>query len=162
MIIIPWSGSPPKFNQLFTGPLPTFPENFMQIRLKVFFCAKSLTDSQTNKQTNNKHNCVLSNAGLSNALTKTGICTSLKSGFYFRFHSPSNTKLALPNCICTWDLVLICWKICSPEPENCRSQNPLTSKSSKLLPVCVTIGVDATTFLSRLQNLVKIGKELWT
>jgi len=25
-----------------------------------------------------------------------------------------------------------------------------------------TIGVDATTFLSRMQNLVKIGKELWT
>jgi len=55
----------------------------------------------------NKHNCVLSNAGLSNALTKTGICTSLKSSFYFRFHSPSNTKSALPNFICTWDLVLI-------------------------------------------------------
>jgi len=36
----------------------------------------------------NKHNSVLSNAGLSNALTKTGICTALKSGFYFRFHSP--------------------------------------------------------------------------
>jgi len=56
---------------------------------------------------NNKHNCVLSNAGLSNALTQTGFCTSLKSGFYFRFHSPSNTKSALPNFICTWDLVLI-------------------------------------------------------
>jgi len=55
-----------------------------------------------------KHNCVLSNAGLSNALTKTGICTSLKSGLYFRFHSPSNTKSALPNFICTRDLVLIC------------------------------------------------------
>jgi len=31
----PWSGSSPKFNHLFTGPLPTFPENFMQIRLQV-------------------------------------------------------------------------------------------------------------------------------
>jgi len=30
------SGSTPKFNQLFTGPLPTFPENFMQIRWEVF------------------------------------------------------------------------------------------------------------------------------
>ena len=30
----------------------------------------------------NKHNCVLSNAGLSDALTTTGICTSLKSDFY--------------------------------------------------------------------------------
>jgi len=25
-----------------------------------------------------------------------------------------------------------------------------------------TIGVDAKTFLSRMQNFVKIGKELWT
>jgi len=40
--------------------------------------------------------------------TKSGICTSLKSDFYFRFHSPLNTKSALPNFICTWDLVLIC------------------------------------------------------
>jgi len=28
--------------------------------------------------------------------------------------------------------------------------------------VSQTIGVEATTFLSRVQNLVKIGKELWT
>jgi len=28
--------SPPKFNHLFTGPLSTFPENFMQIRSEVF------------------------------------------------------------------------------------------------------------------------------
>jgi len=31
-----WSGLPPKFNHLFNGPLPTFRENFMQIRLEVF------------------------------------------------------------------------------------------------------------------------------
>jgi len=31
-----WSGSPPKFNRLFAGPLPIFPENFMQIRSEVF------------------------------------------------------------------------------------------------------------------------------
>ena len=31
-----WSGSPPKCNHLFTGPLPIFPENFMQIRLEIF------------------------------------------------------------------------------------------------------------------------------
>jgi len=30
------SGSPPKFNLLFIGQLPTFPENFMQIHLKIF------------------------------------------------------------------------------------------------------------------------------
>ena len=87
---------------------------------------------------NNKHNCVLSNAGLSNALNKTGFCTSLKSGFYFRFHSQSNTKSALPNFICTWNLMLICWKMCSPEPENCGNQNPHTSKIDKLLPACLT------------------------
>ena len=31
-----WSGSPPKFNNLFVGPLPTFPKNFMQIPSEVF------------------------------------------------------------------------------------------------------------------------------
>jgi len=31
-----WFGSPPKFHHLFIDPLPTFPENFMQIRLEVF------------------------------------------------------------------------------------------------------------------------------
>jgi len=55
----------------------------------------------------NKHNCVLSNAGLSKALTKTRICTSLKSDFYFRFHSPLHTKSTLLNFICTWDLAKI-------------------------------------------------------
>jgi len=55
-----------------------------------------------------KHSCVLSKTGLSGALTETGICTSLKSDFYFWFHSPLNGKLALLNFICTWDLVLIC------------------------------------------------------
>jgi len=32
----PWSRSPPEFNHLFIGPLPTLPESFMQIRLEVF------------------------------------------------------------------------------------------------------------------------------
>jgi len=31
----PWTGSPPTVNHLFTGPLPTFLENFMKIRLEV-------------------------------------------------------------------------------------------------------------------------------
>ena len=110
----------------------------------------------------NKHNCVLSNAGLSNALTKSGICTSLKSGFYYRFHSLSNTKSALPNFICTWDLV---WSV-----ERCAHQSLKTAeirirtplKSASCFRLVSQIGVDATTFLSRLQNLVKIGKELRT
>ena len=33
---IPVSISSPKINHLFTGPLPTFPENFTQIHLEVF------------------------------------------------------------------------------------------------------------------------------
>jgi len=36
---------------LFTGQLPPFRENFIQIPLEVF-CAKLLTDRQTDKQTN--------------------------------------------------------------------------------------------------------------
>ena len=37
------SGSPATFNQLFTGPLPTFPENFYATSFGSF-CAKLLTD----------------------------------------------------------------------------------------------------------------------
>jgi len=108
-----------------------------------------------------KHNCVLSNASLSNAQTKTGICTSLKSDVYFRFHSPLNTNPALLNFICTWDLVLICWKMWSPEPEKCRNLNPHTSKIVKLLPVCLTNNRCRSNHISeRMQNFLKIGKEL--
>jgi len=50
-----------------------------------------------------------------------------------------------------------------PEPENCQNRNPHISKIGKLLPVCLTNNsVEAITFLSRMQNLVKIGEELWT
>jgi len=36
-------------------------------------------------------------------------------------------------------------------------------KSAHYFPfVSQTIGVEATTFLSRMQNFVKIGEELWT
>jgi len=85
-----------------------------------------------------KHNCVLSNAGLSNALTKTGICRYLKPDFYFRFHWPLHTKSALLNFICMWDLVLTCWKMWWPEPESCRNPIPYTPKIGKLLPVRLT------------------------
>jgi len=36
------------------------------------------------EQLKNKHNCVLSNAGLSNALNETEICTSIKYLAYWR------------------------------------------------------------------------------
>ena len=98
----------------------------------------SAIDQQLDNYSVNKHSCVLSNSGLSNALIETGICTSLKSDVYFRFHSPLNTKSALLNFNCKWDLVLICRKMCSPEPENCRNRNPHTSKISKLHPVSLT------------------------
>jgi len=32
----PWSGSSPKLSHLFSGPLSTIPENFVQIRSEVF------------------------------------------------------------------------------------------------------------------------------
>ena len=65
--------------------------------------------------------------------------TSLKSDFYFRFHSPLNIKSALLSFICIWDMVLICWKMWWPEPENCRNPNPHIPKIGKLLPVCLTM-----------------------
>ena len=97
---------------------------------KVTWCKLSATNTQTVSLLN-KHNCVLSNVGLSNALTKTGICTSLKSDFYCRFHSPLHTKSALLNSICTWDLVLTCWKMWWPEPENCRNRRGRSDQISE-------------------------------
>ena len=44
----PWSGSQLKFNRLFTGPLPTFPENLMQVRSEVSAQSCYQTDKQTN------------------------------------------------------------------------------------------------------------------
>jgi len=38
---------------LFIGPLPTFPENFMQIRLEVFAQSCKQADKQTNNDKNN-------------------------------------------------------------------------------------------------------------
>ena len=55
-----------------------------------------------------KNNCVRNRPYLIE--TKSEICTSLRSDFYFWFHSPLNTKSALLNFIFTWDLVLICCK----------------------------------------------------
>jgi len=111
----------------------------------------------------NKHKYVLSNACLSNAPTKTGICTFLKSDVYFCFHSPLNTKSAL------WVLsvcAIWCWSV-----EKCGQQSLKTAKIRIRTPlksanyfrfVSQTIGDEATTFLSRMQNFVKIGKEMWT
>ena len=95
--------------------------------------------------------------------TKSGIRTSLKSDFYFRFQSPLNTKSAFLNFICAryW-----CWSV-----DKCRHQSLKTAKTGIRTPlklvndfrfVSQTISVEATTFPSRMQNLVKMGEELWT
>ena len=111
----------------------------------------------------NKHNCVPSNTGPANAPTKTGICTPLKSNFYFEFHSLLNTKLALLHSICTCDLVMICWQCGQRSLKTAEIAICTPLKSSNYFRfISQTIGVEATTFLSRMQNLVKIGKELWT
>jgi len=108
----------------------------------------------------NKHNCVLSNAGLSKAPRTTGICTSLKSDFYFRFQSPWSTESALLNFICTWDLVLTRRK-CDNKSLNTaeiRIRTPLKLANYFRFVTQRTV-VDATIFMSHMQNLVKIGKE---
>ena len=57
----------------------------------------------------------------------------------------------------------MCFKMWPPEPEKCEIgiRPPLKSENYFLF-VSQTTRVEATTFLSRMQNLVKIGKELWT
>jgi len=91
-----------RLNFAFFGP----PESTTQTAIRLV--QPFLHSARQKDPTLYKHSCVLSNAGLSNALTETGICTSLKSYFYFQFHSPLNGKSALLNFICTWDFVLIC------------------------------------------------------
>ena len=54
-------------------------------------------------------------------------------------------------------------KICSPQSQNCQNRTLHISKIGKLLPfVRETTAFETTTFLSGMQNLVKIGKELRT
>jgi len=126
--------------------------------------SKVVPVSESVSVSHNKHSCVLSNTGLSNAPTTTGICTSLKSDFYFRFHSPLNTKSALLS------FFSVCAIWCS-SVEKCAHQSLKTAKigirtslksANYFRFVSQTIGDNATTFLSPVQNFVKIGKELWT
>ena len=54
-------------------------------------------------------------------------------------------------------------KMWSPEPETTEIGIRTPRKSANYFNfVSQTTGVEETTFLSRMQNLVKIGKELWT
>ena len=96
------------------------------------------TENCKNRNPHIKHNCVLSKSGLSNALTETGICTSLNviSIYGFIHHWIQTGHCWILSAYEIW-----CWyveKMCSPEPKKCQNPNPHTSKISKLLPVCVT------------------------
>ena len=86
----------------------------------------------------NKHNCVLSNAGLSNALTETEICTSLKSDSISGFIHHIEYKVGIAEFYLHMGSGADLLKMCSPEPKNCQNRNPHISKSGKLLPVCLT------------------------
>ena len=74
--------------------------------------------------------------------------------------SPLNTKSALLDFIRMWDLVLICWKCGhqSLKTTEIGIRTPLKSENYFRF-VSRTIGDEATTFRSRVQNLVKIGKD---
>ena len=47
LVFLSWSESPPKCNRLFIGPLPTFPENFMQSVQKFLRKVAKRQDKQT-------------------------------------------------------------------------------------------------------------------
>jgi len=60
------------------------------------------------------------------------------------------------------DLLLICQKYGHQSLKTAKFGFRTPLKSANYFRfVSQTIGVDATTFVSRVQNLVKIGKELW-
>jgi len=61
-----------------------------------------------------------------------------KTRFLFPVSFNIEYKVGIAEFYLYMDLVLICWKMWSTEPENCRNRNPHTSKIGKLLPVCLT------------------------
>jgi len=63
--------------------------------------------------------------------TKTGICTSLKSYFYYRFHSPLNTKVGIAE-------LYLYMGFGADLLKNCQNWNLHTSKIGKLLPASLT------------------------
>ena len=97
--------------------------------------------------------------------TKTEICTSLQSEFYFRFCWPPSTKSTLISYISIQVFVTIRGKICPPHRETAKIGFCASLKSViYFLPVCPrkNVAFETTTFLSGVQNYVKIGKELRT
>jgi len=93
----------------------------------------------TSKIGNLLPDCLRNNRHLADHIslsTKTEICTSLKSEFYFLFRLPSSTKSMLISYISIQVLVTIRGKICPPQSQNCQIRIFHISKIGNLLPVC--------------------------
>jgi len=96
----------------------------------------------------NKNNCVLSNAGLSNAPPKTGICTSLKSNFYFSgfiHHWIQSHHCWILSVYGIW-----CWSVEKCDDQSLKTAEIWICTSLKLANyfqfVSQRTGVDATTW----------------
>jgi len=111
-----------------------------------YFCLSNALDRPSNK-----HNYVLSNAGLSNAPTITGICTSLKSTIEYKV---GTTEFYL---YMAFGIHLLKFGEHSLKTAEIGIRTPL-KLANYFRFVSQRIGVEATTFVSRMQNLVKIGK----
>jgi len=108
----PWS--PPKFNRLFNGPLPTFSENFVQIRSEAFY-AKLLTDRQANND-----DYISSLAEVKTHFSYVpGVGT--RDGIFVQFLLPDNeiviileTKSYHVSCYFSWTAIMVCILSLSP------------------------------------------------
>ena len=79
-----------------------------------------------------------------------------------RFRIPSSTKSALLSFYFTRNFAPIVEKGVDRSHKSCQNMNLHTSEIENYFRfVSQTIGVEATILLIRMQNLVKIGKELW-
>ena len=106
-------------------------------------------------------NCVRNRSRPDEIDTKTEICTSLKSEFYFRFPWPPSTKSKLISYISIQVLWRSVRKYVHHSCETAKIGFCTSLKSVNYFRfVPETIAFETTTFLSGMQNLVKIGKEL--
>ena len=81
-------------------------------------------------------NCVRNRSRPDEIDTKTEICSSLKSEFYFRFRWPPSTRSTLISYISIRVFVTIRGKICPPQSRNCQNRTLHMYKIGNLLPVC--------------------------
>jgi len=102
---------------------------------------------------------------LYNALLKNEICTSLKFDFYFQLCWPVNTESTLLNFV-LYTACCAAWSVGKPDVQSLKTAKiriHISLKSGIYFGfVSQAIGVETTTFLSCVQNLMKIDKELWT